>query len=111
MKIIITESQMTFLKQKEFVKNYIKNYCKEQNIPFVDYDMEVDILDAFRAPMYGGVEEGTPILNFIFITKDFIEPEVVDELLNEIEFVMTMVFSTTEDDKPSALWNYQILYM
>ena len=25
---------MTFLKQKEFVKNYIKNYCKEQNIPF-----------------------------------------------------------------------------
>jgi hypothetical protein len=111
MKIIITESQMTFLKQKEFVKNYIKNYCKEKNIPFVDYDMEVDILDAFRAPMYGGVEEGTPILNFIFITKDFIDPEVVDELLNEIEFVMSMVFSTTEDDKPSALWNYQILYM
>ena len=110
MKIIITESQMTFLKQKEFVKNYIKNYCKEQNIPFVDYDMEVDILDAFRAPMYG-VEEGTPILNFIFYTKDFIDPEVSEELLNEIEFVMNMVFSRTEDDKPSALWGFEILYL
>lgn len=110
MKIIITESQMTFLKQKEFVKNYIKNYCKEQNIPFVDYDMEVDILDVFRAPMYG-VKEGTPILNFIFHTKDFIEPDVSDELLNEIEFVMNMVFSRTEDDKPSALWGFEILYL
>jgi len=31
--------------------------------------------------------------------------------LKQKEFVMSMVFSTTEDDKPSALWNYQILYM
>ena len=110
MKIIITESQMTFLKQKEFVKNYIKNYCKEQNIPFVDYDMEVDILDVFRAPMYGA-EEGTPILNFIFYTNEVIDPEVSVELLNEIEFVMNMVFSRTKDDKPSALWGFEILYL
>jgi hypothetical protein len=110
MKIIITESQMTFLKQKEFVKNYIINYCKEQNIPFVNYDMEVETLNPFQAPMYG-VDEGTPILNFIFLTKDFIDPEMEEELTNEIEFVMTMIFSRTEDDKPSALWGYQILYL
>ena len=108
MKIIITESQMTFLKQKEFVKNYIKNYCKEQNIPFVDYDMEVDILDVFRAPMYG-VEEGTPILNFIFYTNEVIDPEVSEELLNEIEFIMSMIFPTTENDNPSAFWGFEIV--
>jgi len=110
MKIIITESQMTFLKQKEFVKNHIKNYCKEQNIPFVDYDIEVDIVSAYRAPMYG-VKEGTPILNFIFYTKDYIEREVSEELLNEIEFVMNMIFLRTENDKPSALWSFEILYL
>lgn len=101
---------MTFLKQKEFVKNHIKNYCKEQNIRFVDYDMEVDILDAFRAPMYG-VDEGTPMLNFIFYTKEYIGHEVEKELFDEIEFVMEMVFSKKEDGKPSAVWGYQLLYI